>query len=176
MSTRTTRLRSLLTMTTFAALTLLLSHGVPRSAQAQEPVVGVADADALFHSPNARLNANMQVVYHIEKDLLEADHWELAGRYLSARYLQHNPNVISGLAPVVHYFTQVIKVQPKPIPAKLGIPVVSVVAQGDLVIVATPRVVKDSRDPSKTYTTTWFDMWRIRNGKADEHWDCATKM
>ncbi len=176
MCTRTTRLRSLATTATLAGLVLLTAPGLPRSARAQEPVVGAANPDALFHSPNPRLDANMQVVYHIEKDLLEANHWELASRYLSARYLQHNPNVISGLAPVVHYFTQVLKLQPRPIPAKLGIAVVSVVAQGDLVIVATPRVSKDPNDASKTYTTTWFDMWRIRNGKADEHWDCATKM
>ena len=34
---------------------------------------------------------------------------------------------------------------------------------------------KDPKDPSKTYTTTWFDMWRIKDGKADEHWDSAMK-
>jgi predicted SnoaL-like aldol condensation-catalyzing enzyme len=153
-----------------------VSLGLAQSALAQEPVVGAPDADALFHSPNPRLNANMQVVYHIEKDLLEAGHWELAGRYLTSRYLQHNPNAASGLKGVLYYFTQVRKVQPKPIPARLGIPVVSVVAQGDFVIVATPRVVRDAKDPSKSYTTTWFDMWRIKDGKADEHWDCATRM
>jgi predicted SnoaL-like aldol condensation-catalyzing enzyme len=147
-----------------------------QSAVAQEPVVGAADADALFHSSNPRLNANMQVAYHIEKDLLEANHWELADRYLTARYLQHNPNAASGLAAVVNYFTRVRKVLAKPIPAKLGIPVVAVVAQGDLVIVTTPRVVRDPSDSSKSYTTTWFDMWRFKDGKADEHWDCATRM
>ncbi len=51
----------------------------------------------------------------------------------------------------------------------------SVTAEGDLVIVATPRVIKDPKDSTKTYTTTWFDMWRIKDGKADEHWDGATK-
>jgi len=25
------------------------------------------------------------------------------------------------------------------------------------------------------YTTTWFDMWRFVDGKADEHWDPAIK-
>ncbi len=139
-------------------------------------MIGAADPDALFHSRNARLDANMQVAYHIEKDLLVAGHWELADRYLTARYLQHNPNATSGLAGVVYYFTKVLKVRPKPIPTSLGITVVSVVAQADLVIVATPRVVHDQTDPSKTYTTTWFDMWRIKDGKADEHWDCATRM
>ncbi len=150
--------------------------GLAQTAAAQEPVVGATDVEALFHSRNPRLDANMQVVYHIEKELLEADHWELADRYLTARYLQHNPNAASGRDAVVNYFTKVLKLAPKPIPAKLGIAVVSVVAQGDLVIVTTPRVVKDRTDPSKSYTTTWFDMWRIKDGKADEHWDCATRM
>jgi len=31
------------------------------------------------------------------------------------------------------------------------------------------------RDPSRTHTTTWFDMWRFVDGKADEHWDPAIK-
>ena len=150
--------------------------GLTHSAVAQEPVVGAPDADALFHSSDPRLNANMQAAYHIEKDLLEANHWELAGRYLTTRYVQHNPNAASGLDAVVYYFTRVIKVKASAIPAKLGIPIVSVVAQGDLVIVTTPRVVRDARDPSRSYTTTWFDMWRFKDGKADEHWDCATRM
>jgi predicted SnoaL-like aldol condensation-catalyzing enzyme len=35
--------------------------------------------------------------------------------------------------------------------------------------------VPDPRDPSKKYTTTWFDMLRIENGKLAEHWDSALK-
>jgi predicted SnoaL-like aldol condensation-catalyzing enzyme len=145
------------------------------TARAQEPVVGAPDADALFHSPDPTLDRNEQAAYHIEKDLLEAGHWELADRWLTERYLQHNPNAASGRAGVVAYFTQVLKVQPKPIPAKLGRPVVAVVAEGDYVIVVTPREMKDPKDPTKTYTTSWFDMWRFVDGKADEHWDGATK-
>ena len=41
--------------------------------------------------------------------------------------------------------------------------------------IVRPYVVKDPKDPAKTYTTTWFDTWRIVNGKADEHWDSALK-
>ena len=81
----------------------------------------------------------------------------------------------SGLAGVVYYFTQVLKIQPKPIPAKLGVAVVSVVAEGDLVTVLTVKPVTDAKDPSKSYTTTWFDTWRMKDGKADEHWDPATR-
>lgn len=144
-------------------------------ASAQEAVTGVADPEALFTSPDPRLHRNKQAAYHIVKDLLEAGHWERAGDYLTDRYIQHNPLAASGLKGVVAFFTQVMKVQPKPIPEKMTTAVVSVVAEGDYVIVSFPRVMKDPQDPTRTYSTTWFDMWRFRDGKADEHWDPASK-
>jgi len=33
----------------------------------------------------------------------------------------------------------------------------------------------DPKGPAKKYTTTWFDMFRIENGKIAEHWDPALK-
>jgi predicted SnoaL-like aldol condensation-catalyzing enzyme len=141
-------------------------------AIAQEPVVPAANPEALFTDPNPQLNAEKQVALHIERDLLEANHWDMADRYLTARYLQHNPNVKSGRDPVVKYFIAMRK--PSPIPEHMKTPVVAVLAEGDLVIVVTARTLKDPNDPSKTYTTSWFDMWRIKDGKADEHWDAAT--
>jgi len=143
-------------------------------ARAQEPVVGAPDAEALFTSPNAKLHRNKQAAYHIQRDLLEARHWEMADKWLTERYIQHNPNAKSGRAGVVAYFTQVLKVQPKPIPAKLSQKVVAVVAEGDYVVIITPRTMPDPKDPTKHYTTSWFDMWRFVDGKADEHWDGAT--
>ena len=143
---------------------------------AQDPVVAARDVEALFRSSDPKLHANKQAAYHIVKDLLEAGHWELADQYLTERYIQHNPNAASGRAGVVKFFTEVLKVKPRPIPEKTATKVVSVVAEGDLVIVATVRDVKDPKDATKGYTTTWFDMWRFKDGKADEHWDPATKM
>lgn len=145
---------------------LLASLALP-----QEPVVGAKDPEALFASPDRRLNANKQVVLHIVRDLLEAGHWKDAPKYLTARYLQHNPNVTSGLAPVLAFFGGMPE---GPVPARDAwrTKVVAVLAEGDLVAVATAREL--SRVGGGTYTTTWFDMWRIRDGKADEHWDGAT--
>jgi predicted SnoaL-like aldol condensation-catalyzing enzyme len=142
------------------------------SAPAQEKVVGVPDPDALFTSADPTLNANKQVAYHIVKDLLEANHWELADRYLSEGYVQHNPNAASGRDAVVRYFRDIVKAPATPIPEKLRTPIVSVVAEGDLVIVVYPRKEKS---PKGAYTTSWFDQWRIRDGKAVEHWDPATR-
>ena len=138
------------------------------SLHAQEPVGSASDPEALFHSSDPTLNTNKQAAYHIVRDLLEAGHWELADKYLTERYIQHNPNAASGRAGVVKYFTEVRKVKPVPIPEKMKTKVVSVVAEGDLVVVAYVRELK--------HTTTWFDMWRFKDGKADEHWDPATRM
>jgi predicted SnoaL-like aldol condensation-catalyzing enzyme len=144
------------------------------ASYSQEPVVPAADVEALFTSPDPKLHANKQVAYKIMKELLEANHWDKAGNYLTERYIQHNPRAASGRDSVVKFFTEVLKVKPKPIPNKLSTKVVSVVAEGDLVIVTMVRELPNPKDPSKTYTTTWFDMWRFVNGKADEHWDPDT--
>ena len=153
-----------------AGLLIMGSMGI----HAQEAVKGAADPDALFTSPDPKLNKNKQAAKKIVVDLLEAGHWDDAGKYLTTRYIQHNPNAKSGLDGVVYFFTKVLKVEPKPIPEKMKTPVVSVVAEGDLVVVSYAREVKDAKDPTKTYTTTWFDQWRFVDGKADEHWDSAT--
>jgi predicted SnoaL-like aldol condensation-catalyzing enzyme len=146
------------------------------AARAQEPVVGVtgAEADALFTDKDPQLNINKQAAYHIEKDLLEDNHWDLADKWLTPAYIQHNPNVVSGRDHVVQYFSAARK--PSPITEHIAVGhFVTVLAEGDLVIVVSPREYKDPRDPSgaKTYTSTWFDMWRFVDGKANEHWDGA---
>jgi predicted SnoaL-like aldol condensation-catalyzing enzyme len=140
---------------------------------AQAPVVGSPNPEALFTSPDPKLHANKQVVLHIMRDLLEANHWEDAPKYLTKEYIQHNPNIASGLDPVMKFFG---KRPSSPIPDAKSwrTKIVSVVAENDLVVVGVVRELPDPRAPGKTYTTTWFDMWRIRDGKADEHWDYGT--
>lgn len=141
----------------------------PAAAQ----VTATTDPESLFTSPDPKLHANKQVVLHIVRDLLEANHWDMAGQYLTREYIQHNPNVASGLEPVMKFFGSRT---PTPIPDRRNwkTKVVSVTAEGDLVVVAFVREYADPRGPGKMYSTTWFDMWRIKDGKADEHWDPAT--
>jgi predicted SnoaL-like aldol condensation-catalyzing enzyme len=150
-----------------------LSLSAPH-AYAQDPVLGVANPDALFTDKNKKLHRNKQAAYHIVKDLLEANQWQDAHKYLTQRYIQHNPNAGNGLDAVITFFTKVMGRKPSPVPEKMATKVVAVVAQGDYVIVVFPREYPRPNDASKTYTTTWFDMWRFVDGKADEHWDGAT--
>jgi predicted SnoaL-like aldol condensation-catalyzing enzyme len=157
--------------TAFTVCVLLLSASAGLVAQA--PVVGHPDPESLFTDPDPKLHANKQVVLHIVRDLLEANHWSDAPKYLTQEYIQHNPNVASGLAPVMKFFGGR---QPSPIPDRKSwrTQIAAVVAEDDLVVVAFRREMPDPRAQGKTYTTTWFDMWRIKDGKADEHWDYGT--
>ncbi|HYK59026.1 MAG TPA: nuclear transport factor 2 family protein [Bryobacteraceae bacterium] len=137
---------------------------------AQEPVVGAADGEALFHDKDPKLDRNKQAAMHIVIDLLECGHWNEAEKWLTERYVQHNPNFGSGRDPIVRAFG---KNTPRPVPEPKDwrTKVVAVLAQGDLVAVATRSERPDPRTPGQTYTTTHFDMWRFVDGKADEHWD-----
>lgn len=154
-------------------LVLALTVLAAASLGAQGPVTGSSDPESLFTSRDPKLNANKQVVLHIMRDLLEAGHWDEAPKYLTSAYIQHNPNITSGLDPVMKFFGG----RPsRPIPDKNSwrTKIVSVVAEGDLVVVGIVSELRDPRQAGKTYTTTWFDMWRIKDGKADEHWDYGT--
>src|SRR5579864_3483067 len=141
-------------------------------ASAQEPVKGAADPVALFKDKNPRLNAMKQAAYHIEKELLQCNYWDQADKWLTERYIQHNPLAASGRAGVVKFFESMHRKREEPC-GELWAPVVAVLAEGDLVTVVTAAERKDSK--GQPYTTTWFDMWRIVDGKADEHWDPQMK-
>jgi len=85
----------------------------------------------------------------------------------------HSAFAHSGRKAFVDFFSKINK--PKAILDKVTSPLVSITAEGDLVILTFVDDHKDPKDPTKTYTTTWFDMFRIENGKIAEHWDCMTK-
>ncbi len=153
----------------FASLVLIAA--VP--AIAQEPVVGKAD-ESLFTDKDPRLHANKQAALHIMRELLQCNQWERAGEWLTDRYIQHNPNAASGRTGVVEFFTKVMKRQRVDKCDRLTTPIVAVVANGDYVTVVWPMTCR--HEGQKPYTSTWFDMWRFVNAKADEHWDPAMKI
>ncbi len=156
--------RLLLTITGFTVA--LVTSG---PAQAQVAVQADSSHEQLLASPDARLAANKRLVYDFWREVLEAGHMELAEKYMTESYIQHNPNVPTGRAAFVEFFTKLAK--PKPIEPRVRAPLVAVVAEGDLVVLSFVSKQKDPKDPTKTYTTTWFDMFRVEGGKIAEHWD-----
>jgi predicted SnoaL-like aldol condensation-catalyzing enzyme len=64
---------------------------------------------------------------------------------------------------------------PSPVDSAIHAPVVAVVAEGDLVVLVTRREHPHPAREGLTYTTTWFDMFRVSNGKIAAHWDAALR-
>jgi predicted SnoaL-like aldol condensation-catalyzing enzyme len=159
------------------AATLAALVALPAAAQTRalsDPVVAHPDPESLFTSKDPKLNRNKQATLHIMRELLQCNQWDRAGEWLTDKYIQHNPMAASGLAGVKKFFIEVAKRKPTPTCTKLTSPVVAVQAEGDYVTVLAVRAYPYADDPSKTYTSTWFDTWRFVDGKADEHWDPAT--
>jgi predicted SnoaL-like aldol condensation-catalyzing enzyme len=73
----------------------------------------------------------------------------------------------------VSFFGRYVK--PQPIQPRITGPLVSMVAERDIVVISFATEKADPQDPSKKVSSTWIDMFRIENGKIAEHWNCATK-
>ena len=141
--------------------------------RAQVAVQANPDQERLVASADPRLAANKRLVYDFWREVFEGGHMELAEKYMAESYSQHNPTVPTGRAAFVDFFSKFAK--PKPIEPRIKAPLVSIVAEGDYVVLSFVREVAEPSDPAKKYTTTWFDMFRIENGKIAEHWDAAQK-
>ncbi|HEY9063505.1 MAG TPA: nuclear transport factor 2 family protein [Burkholderiaceae bacterium] len=141
--------------------------------QAQVPVSANPNQEQMLAGGEAKAVANKRLVYDFWREVFEGGHMEFADKYMAESYIQHNPNVPTGRAAFVEFFSKVAK--PKPVQARIQAPLVAIVAEGDLVILAFAREGTDPKDPAQKYTTTWFDMFRIESGKIAEHWDPATK-
>lgn len=158
--------RTAIVLLAISALTLPMAY-------AQMPVTSAHDQQALLVSEIPQLEANKKLVYDFWREVFEGGHLDKADQYLTESYIQHNPKVPTGRAAFVEFFGQFS--QPKPIQDEIIAPLVSIVAERDMVILSLAREHQDPKDASKTYTTTWFDMFRIENGKIAEHWDPAQK-
>jgi predicted SnoaL-like aldol condensation-catalyzing enzyme len=141
------------------------------TALAQLPVEVHPRPQELLQSSDARLAANKKLVFDFWREVLQAHHVDRAPQYLAADYIQHNPNVATGRAAFMEFFAQS---PPEPIKDTID-DLVRIVAEGDVVVLAFRRELPDLAREGQTYTTTWFDMFRVEGGKIVEHWDYGTK-
>ena len=156
-------------MKTFSVLILVLFSA---PALAQVAVTAGPSQETMLRSDDPKLAANKRLVFDFWRIVLDAHRVDQAETYMVEDYIQHNPNVPTGRAAFVGYFGSM---DPLPVAPEIDAEVVSITAEGDLVTMAHVKRYPDPDDPSKTYTTTWFDMFRIADGKIVEHWDSALK-
>ena len=139
-------------------------------AQGPLPVVVLEDQQAMLESDDPALEANKKMVYEFWRLVFNTHDMTLAPNYMHEDYIQHNPAVNTGRAPFMAYFGSLPKVA-----VQETIPdLVHIMAEGDYVTLAFMREFPDPRTAGKTYTTTWFDMFRVANGRLVEHWDAGT--
>jgi predicted SnoaL-like aldol condensation-catalyzing enzyme len=138
------------------------------------PVVAGKDQAAMLKSSDPKLEKNKRVAYDFFRVVLRGFRLDQADKYMTNDYMQHNPNAETGMAGFKAYFNAIMPKELPPIPDTLP-GLVAIQAEGDYVTLSFVKEYDDPSAPGKKYTTTWFDMFRIVNGKIVEHWDSATK-
>ena len=140
---------------------------------AQVPPTAAPDQAALLKSADPKLAANKKLVFDMWRAIIQGAHTELAPNYFTKDYIQHNPNVATGRDAMVAYMKATRPV--RPIDPTITFPVIAIMAEGDLVMVATVSHTPDPQAPDQKVAGTHFDLFRIENGKIAEHWDSVAK-
>jgi predicted SnoaL-like aldol condensation-catalyzing enzyme len=140
---------------------------------AQTPPTAAPDQLALLKSQDPKLAANKKLVFDMYRSIVNAGRTDLAEKFFTKGYIQHNPNVASGRDALVEYIKKTRPV--RPIPDTIGFPVISIMAEGDMVLVASVEYVDDPEKPGTKYSTTHFDLYRVEKGLIAEHWDNLQK-
>ncbi len=152
-------------------LAVLILASLEAAAVGQLPVEAHGRQHQLLESEDAALAANKKLIFDFWRVVLAAHHVDRAPEFLAEGYIQHNPNVATGRAAFMEFFGQFPR---EPVKETID-DLVALVAEGDLVVVALRRELPDLAREGQTYTTTWFDMFRVADGKIVEHWDYGTK-
>lgn len=134
------------------------------------PMIAVSQTE-LLASDDPVLAANKRLCFDMYRTVLQAGRWQQVREYISDSYIQHNPNVVSG-PEALEQFIRNSRPEREILP-ELTLPLVSIVAERDMVIFTFVRPEKD--EDGNSYHTSWFDHFRIENGKIAEHWDPALK-
>jgi predicted SnoaL-like aldol condensation-catalyzing enzyme len=131
------------------------------------------DYDKVTFTLSAQEKKNLEIATVEFKDILQYGHVELAEKVMAPTYIQHNPNVPTGRAAFVDFFSRARK--PEPIKAEWKDKPKLTLVSGSYVFMMFKRELKDPDDASKTYPAYWFDMVRVDDGMVQEHWDSAVK-
>jgi predicted SnoaL-like aldol condensation-catalyzing enzyme len=154
-----------------AVAAVVLLSGV---THAQSPVQPARDQLGLLESADPILAKNKRLVFDYFREVLEAGRPELLSRYLAKDFIQHDPNMTGD----EKSFAALIKSReptPRPAESRLRSPLVTIVAERDLVVMVFLKTLPVPGAETKVYTTTSNEIYRIERGKIKEHWATVLK-
>ncbi|AKH43952.1 putative SnoaL-like aldol condensation-catalyzing enzyme [Altererythrobacter atlanticus] len=150
---------------------------VTRMLPAADPIEGqttpviAADHEAMLAGGGPVLERNKRLCYDMYRIVLQAGRADRVPEFIGEDYIQHNPNVASGPDELANFIRN--SRPEREIKPTIELPLVSIIAERDMVLFAFVRPERDAQD--EPYHTSWFDLFRIADGKIVEHWDPALK-
>lgn len=150
---------------------------ITRMIPGAEPIPGqttpvvAADHEAMLTSHDPELARNKRLCYDMYRTVLQAGRADRVQEFIGPDYTQHNPNVVSGVAALAEFIRN--SRAEREIKPTIELPLIAIVAERDLVQFTFVRPEHDA--DGKRYYSSWFDLFRIENGKIVEHWDPALK-
>lgn len=139
-----------------------------------QPVTGTTSTAqyAALQSADPVLAANKRLVFDAWRQIVDAGHEELSDLYLAPGYIDHSAIPVQGR----DGFRERYAAQPDALVATATRePLVTSVAEGDLVVQVLKLEHPHPIRANATYTTTRFEMFRVADGRITEHWDGVTK-
>jgi predicted SnoaL-like aldol condensation-catalyzing enzyme len=141
-----------------------LPSAVPASGPAE--VWGHPAPFTLLEDANPALAANKRLVFDMWRSIVNAGHVELADDMLQESYIQHSPILPTGRAAFKQIFSAVKR---REVPELVSPPLVTLVAERDLVVMALREELPEPGGEGH-YTTTHFNLFRVEDGRLAEHW------
>jgi predicted SnoaL-like aldol condensation-catalyzing enzyme len=131
------------------------------------------DYDAVKFDFTDQEKKNIEIANVEMRDILQFGHLDLAEKVMAPGYIQHNPNVPTGRAAFVDFFSRFAR--PQPLTGEWRNKPTLIIANGPYVFYMIKQMHKDPDRPNSVYPAFWFDMVRVDDGMIQEHWDSAQK-
>src|SRR5579871_4773132 len=155
-------------------LVALIVYGNAMSASVPAQLAINGPTPPRFVPMTAPEQRNLDLVLRWYREVIEGGHLELAPRYQAQSYIQHNPNVNTGLAGFLEAFSR-DNSPINPIPAQLENPPPLAGARGEFVWILWQRRPRDLTADMPFYYHYRFELLRVEHGQVQEHWDAAQK-
>jgi predicted SnoaL-like aldol condensation-catalyzing enzyme len=120
-----------------------------------------AFADEALTARNKEIVRNFYVTVLIGRDV------DAAAKFLRPDYIQHNPQVPTGLKGFMDTFRARFA---QPLPSDYKRELLNVVGDNDMVVVYVRQTWTSSKD-GQHHQALGFDMFRVQDGMIAEHWD-----